>query len=57
VVIKTHCPDLAEQADAHLQCVPDAIACWELYCDMGEFRVRLIYFQCNPKRDVSFRAR
>jgi hypothetical protein len=43
VVIKTHCPDLADQADAQLQCVPDVTACWELYCDMWEFKVRLVY--------------
>jgi hypothetical protein len=41
VTIKAHCPGLREEATAQLQRVPDVIACWERYCDMGDFKVRL----------------
>jgi hypothetical protein len=39
-MIRTHCPELADLADAQLQCVHDAIACWQRYCDVGELNVR-----------------
>jgi hypothetical protein len=41
VTIKAHCPGLEEIATAQLQRVPDAIACWEDYYDMRDFKVRL----------------
>jgi hypothetical protein len=46
-MIMTHCPALADGAEAQLRCVQDAIPCWERYCDIGDFEVRLcrIYVQ------------
>jgi hypothetical protein len=38
-MIKKHCPALANGADAQLQCVPGADACWQLGGDIEDFGV------------------
>jgi hypothetical protein len=51
-MIKKHCPDLSDKANAQLQCVPGAIACWKRYCDIGDLEVRLFSLTCDPPCDV-----